>query len=205
MGEVYLAIDEWMEREVAIKLIQRKYADLPDFVDRFRRETKALAKLEHPNIVRIYSAGKAPDGRLYMIMERLRGLSLRKLIDTARRLDAASAVHYGLQIAEAVGIAHARGILHRDIKPENIRPLPRCRPGRRRRSPRRGRCTLPGLWKAKDDFSNAAVWSFVGAGVLGVGTVVYALVGPKKEATGRMQVSPVVTASGGGVWLHGAW
>jgi serine/threonine protein kinase len=120
MGEVYLATDVWMEREVAVKLIQRKYADLPDFVERFRRETKALAKLEHRNIVRVYSAGRAPDGRLYMIMERLHGLSLRKIIETARRLDLVSAIHYGIQIAEGVSIAHAKGILHRDIKPENI-------------------------------------------------------------------------------------
>jgi len=120
MGDVYLATDEWMEREVAIKLIQRKYAALPDFAERFRRETKALAKLTHPNIVRIYAAGKAPDGRLYMIMERLSGLTLRKIIDVAGRLDAVSAIHYGMQIAEAVDVAHAKGILHRDIKPENV-------------------------------------------------------------------------------------
>lgn len=120
MGEVYLATDEWMEREVAIKLIQRKYAAFPDFAERFRRETKALAKLSHPNIVRIYSAGKAPDGRLYMIMERLSGVTLRKIIDVAGRLDAVSVIHYGIQIAEAVDVAHAKGILHRDIKPENV-------------------------------------------------------------------------------------
>jgi eukaryotic-like serine/threonine-protein kinase len=120
MGEVYLATDEWMEREVAIKLIQRKYAAFPDFAERFRRETKALAKLSHPNIVRIYAAGKAPDGRLYMIMERLSGLPLRKIIDVAGRLDAVSVLHYGMQIAEAVDVAHAKGILHRDIKPENV-------------------------------------------------------------------------------------
>jgi serine/threonine protein kinase len=120
MGKVYLAIDEWTEREVALKLIRHTCADLPEFMERFRRESKALARIEHPNLVQLYGAGRAPDGRLYVIMEHLFGLSLRKIIDAAGRLDLVSAIHFGVQIAEALSIAHARGILHRDVKPENV-------------------------------------------------------------------------------------
>src|SRR5262245_26775631 len=86
MGEVYLAKDERHNREVALKLIPPKHAEPPAFVERFQREMKLLSRLSHPNLVQIYKAGRAPppDGRLYILMERLLGITLRKIIDTLR-------------------------------------------------------------------------------------------------------------------------
>jgi len=119
-GVVYEATDTLRAREVALKLIDPRYSNAPDFADRFLEEMASLRKVRHPNIARVFTSGRAPDGRVYFVTELVEGMPLRKLIDTARRLDMVSAMNYGIQITEAVGIAHAKGILHRDIKPENI-------------------------------------------------------------------------------------
>ncbi len=120
MGEVWAATDLELDRPVALKLIRRKHADNADYARRFRRETKVVAKLDHPNIVHLYDARQAPDGRLYMVMQRLRGAPLREVMDRSQRVDLVTAVYYAIQIAAALGVAHEVGISHRDIKPENV-------------------------------------------------------------------------------------
>ncbi len=120
MGEVWAAYDVELDRHVAIKLIQLKLADHPDFARRFITETRTAACLHHANIPQIYTTDSAPDGRLYMVMQRVRGITLRQAIDTHGRVPAVHAVCYVIHAADAVACAHLVGICHRDIKPENI-------------------------------------------------------------------------------------
>jgi serine/threonine protein kinase len=122
MGEVWEAWDGELGRPVAIKLLQRRLADHPDFAPRFARETRIVARLKHPSIPRLYTTGTAPDGRLYMVMELVAGVTLREYMRTQPkgRLDAASAACIAIQLVDALGIAHAASILHRDVKPENV-------------------------------------------------------------------------------------
>ena len=121
MGVVYAVTDVLTERDVALKVIAKRFARDPDFVERFKRECKAVAALAHENIVRLYEANMTPQGDWYLVMERLEGLSLRELLKTAPagRLSVPHATHIVLQLVDALSVAHAKGIWHRDIKPEN--------------------------------------------------------------------------------------
>jgi len=118
MGTVYRAIQLSMDREVAIKVLLRKYAHVPRFVSRFEREASALAVLNHPNIVAVIDRGRVED-MYYFVMEYLHGRTLRYLIrndllSVERSLDIA------IQICQALEAAHACGVVHRDIKPSNM-------------------------------------------------------------------------------------
>lgn len=127
MAEVWLAVDEQLTREVAIKLLKEHIAHDPVVATRFRNEATALAKLRHPNIVGIHDV-VFQDERLYLVMEYIQGRSLRETLDelAARshdkkgRLSPETTVHIGRSIALALHHAHQRGFLHRDIKPANI-------------------------------------------------------------------------------------
>ncbi|WP_438022270.1 serine/threonine-protein kinase [Sorangium sp. So ce233] len=120
MGEVWAALDTTLERPVAIKIIHRALAGEARYADRFLREMKLVARVAHPNIVRLYDAGRAADGRLFMVMERVVGVPLREMIAGGARLDVVRALHYAIQIADALSTAHAAELVHRDVKPENI-------------------------------------------------------------------------------------
>ncbi len=119
MGEVFLAQDAVLAREVAIKVLHRSLAGDQGFVDRFRREARAAATLNHPNIVAVYDWGSV-DGIYYMVMERIRGRSLRELLNAAKRLEPAQAAEVVRQTLVALEHAHRKGIVHRDLKPENV-------------------------------------------------------------------------------------
>ena len=119
MGEVYRATDAVLEREVAIKVLHASLAGDRGFVDRFRREARAAANLNHPNIVAVHDWG-AVDGIYYMVMELVAGRSLRELLNTEGSLAPAQAADVLLQALSALDLAHRRGIVHRDIKPENM-------------------------------------------------------------------------------------
>ena len=119
MGEVFRAHDAVLAREVAIKVLHRSLAGDPAFVDRFRREARAAAGLAHPNIVAIYDWG-AVDGIYYMVMEYVRGPSVRHLLNERGRLEAAQAMEVVRQTLLALGHAHREGFVHRDMKPENL-------------------------------------------------------------------------------------
>jgi serine/threonine-protein kinase len=119
MGEVFRAHDAVLAREVAIKVLHRSLAGDPGFIERFRREARAAAVLNHPNIAAVYDWG-AVDGIYYMVMEFVPGESLRELLNRSRRLAPAQAADALGQILAALDHAHRQGIVHRDIKPENV-------------------------------------------------------------------------------------
>jgi len=119
MGEVFRAHDAVLAREVAVKVLHRSLSSDPGFVERFRREARAAATLNHPNIVAVYDWG-AVDGVYYMVMEYVRGRSVRELLNASGRLALAQAADIIRQTLAALEHAHAKGIVHRDLKPENI-------------------------------------------------------------------------------------
>jgi len=119
MGEVYRAQDAVLAREVAIKVLHRSLAGDQGFVDRFRREARAAATLNHPNIVTVFDWG-AVDGVYYMVMEYVHGRSVREILNARGALAPAQAAAVLDQTLAALDHAHAKGIVHRDLKPENI-------------------------------------------------------------------------------------
>jgi beta-lactam-binding protein with PASTA domain/serine/threonine protein kinase len=119
MGEVFRAHDAVLAREVAIKVLHRSLAGDPAFVDRFRREARAAAGLAHPNIVNVYDWG-AVEGVYYMVMEYVRGPSVRHLLNEQGRMEPAQAAEILRQTLLALGHAHHEGLVHRDMKPENL-------------------------------------------------------------------------------------
>jgi len=119
MGEVFRAQDAVLSREVAIKVLHRSLAGDQAFVERFRREARAAATLNHPHIVAVYDWGSV-DGIYYMVMEYVRGRSVRDLLNANVRLAPAQATDIVRQTLLALEHAHAKGIVHRDLKPENI-------------------------------------------------------------------------------------
>lgn len=117
MGEVYLASDRQMNRKAALKLLPRHFTQSADRVARFGRESRAASALNHPNIVTIYEIGQ-DRGMHFIASEFIEGETLRKKINRGR-MTVKEAVEIAIQIASALGAAHAGGIVHRDIKPEN--------------------------------------------------------------------------------------
>jgi len=118
MGEVYRAHDERLDREVAIKVLPEGVAQDPDRLARFEREAKAVAKLDHPNILAIHDFG-TEDGVTYAVMELLEGENLRERIPSGG-LGWQRASDIGAAVADGLAAAHGKGIVHRDLKPENI-------------------------------------------------------------------------------------
>jgi len=119
MGEVYRAHDAVLARDVAIKLLHPQLAGDRGFVERFRREARAAAILNHPSIVGVYDWGST-DGTYFMVMEYVQGMNLRSLLAEYERLEPAQAVEICLPVLAALDHAHGHGIVHRDVKPENI-------------------------------------------------------------------------------------
>jgi serine/threonine-protein kinase len=119
MGAVYVAVDETLQREVAIKVMHDDLAKDPASVARFRREALAVARLSHPGVVLVYDLVEEP-GRVAIVMERLQGASLRQRLAAEGALSAPEAVAVTRSILEALAAAHAVGILHRDLKPANV-------------------------------------------------------------------------------------
>ena len=117
MGEVYRVTDTRLGREAAMKLLLEQLAREPAAIERFMREARAASSLNHPNIVTIHEIGQSEHG-LYIVMELVRGGPLRKL--PGETMPSRTLVLLARQIAEALAVAHAAGIVHRDIKPENI-------------------------------------------------------------------------------------
>ena len=120
MGEVFLARDRVLERDVALKVLRGQYAENEEFVERFRREAVNVASLSHPNIVSVHDRGEAEDGSYYMAMEYVPGGTLKERIDRDGPLPPATASAVAVQIADALGAAHEQGVVHRDVKPQNV-------------------------------------------------------------------------------------
>ncbi len=119
MAEVWEARDEVLARPVAVKLLLPHLAADPEIVDRFRREARSAARLSHPNVVAVYDT--CDDGEHHaIVMELVRGESLRQLLDREGPLEPARAVAIAASVAEALDHAHRAGLVHRDVKPGNI-------------------------------------------------------------------------------------
>jgi eukaryotic-like serine/threonine-protein kinase len=119
MADVYLAEDQELGRRVAIKILNSRHGNDDQFIERFRREAKNAAALNHPNIVSIYDRGEAED-TYYIAMEFLDGRTLKELIVSRGAAPINVAVEYARQILSALRFAHRHGIVHRDIKPHNV-------------------------------------------------------------------------------------
>ena len=119
MADVYEAEDVHLGREVALKLLHRRFSRDDQFVERFRREVSAAARLQHPHVVSVFDRGEH-DGTYYIAMERLEGRTLKDLILEEAPLDQERVIGLGLQIVEAARFAHEHGVIHRDLKPHNV-------------------------------------------------------------------------------------
>jgi serine/threonine-protein kinase len=120
MGKVFLARDEVLDRDVALKVLREQYAEDEGFVERFGREAKAAASLNYPHIVSVYDRGRTEEGTYYIAMEHVPGGTLKDRILNEGPVEAAEAVRLATQVADALGVAHASGIVHRDVKPQNV-------------------------------------------------------------------------------------
>src|SRR6059058_1845009 len=119
MADVYCAHDSQLGRQIALKMLHRRFARDTEFVERFRREASAAAGLQHPNVVGVFDRGEY-DGTYYIAMEYLPGRTLKEVIRDEAPLDQLRAIDYGIQILQAASFAHRRGVIHRDFKPYNV-------------------------------------------------------------------------------------
>jgi serine/threonine-protein kinase len=119
MSSVYRAFDPTLERWVAIKLMHRDISHDPDQLERFRREARAVAQLNHPHVVTVIDAGE-DDGAPYIVFEYVEGETLKDRIRRLGRLPVSEAVAYAVEIGRALEAAHASLLVHRDVKPQNV-------------------------------------------------------------------------------------
>ncbi len=137
MATVYRAHDPRLARDVAIKVIHPHLRDSPEAKQRFYVEAKAVAKLRHPNIVEVFDVSAEGEAEQYLVVELVRGATLRKLLQQRGAIPPEVAAALGVELLAALAHAHAAGVVHRDIKPENVmiehRPRP---PAQDRAAPR---------------------------------------------------------------------
>jgi len=119
MSSVYKAHDSLLERNVALKVLHEQYNADEDFVERFKREARSVAQLQHPNIVTVIDRGEA-EGRQYIVFEYIDGENLKELVVRKGRLDVREALEIALEVARGLAFAHQNGIIHRDVKPQNV-------------------------------------------------------------------------------------
>lgn len=120
MATVYRARDRRLGREVAVKIIHRHLRDSEEASARFMREARAIAKLRHPNIVEVYDISDEGESERYLVVELVRGTTLRQILKRHGRLEPELAAAITLQIAAGLEHAHRHGVVHRDVKPENV-------------------------------------------------------------------------------------
>jgi serine/threonine protein kinase len=119
MGVIFRALDTKLHRQVAIKILHAHFSGDPDFAERFLREARAMARLDHENIIRVHAVEEEA-GAHYIVMEFFQGADLRKLIRGGRQLSLHETLNISLQVTQALDYAHGHGIIHRDIKPANV-------------------------------------------------------------------------------------
>jgi eukaryotic-like serine/threonine-protein kinase len=118
MSNVFRAHDRLLERTVALKILHEQYTRDEEYVERFRREARAVAQLTHPNIVTVIDRGEQ-EGRQFIVFEYIDGENLKELTNRGP-LDVREAIRLSLQVAHALSFAHERGLVHRDVKPQNV-------------------------------------------------------------------------------------
>ncbi len=118
MGEVYRARDRRLARDVAVKVLPEAFASDAERMRRFEQEARAVAALNHPNVLSVFDTG-TQEGVPYLVCELLEGTSLRELLAHGP-IPARKSVEYAQQIADGLAAAHEKGIVHRDLKPENL-------------------------------------------------------------------------------------
>ena len=119
MSSVYRARDRLLERAVAIKILHEHYSRDEDYVERFRREARAAARLSHPNIVTVIDRGEE-DGRQFIVFEYVDGENLKELVARQGPLPVRTALELAIKVGRALAFAHAAGLVHRDVKPQNV-------------------------------------------------------------------------------------
>jgi eukaryotic-like serine/threonine-protein kinase len=119
MSSVYRARDTLLERNVALKVLHDRYTTDDEFVERFKREARAVAQLSHPNIVTVIDRGE-DGGKQFIVFEYIDGENLKELVVRQGRLSVRDALEVALQIARGLAFAHEHGVVHRDVKPQNV-------------------------------------------------------------------------------------
>ena len=119
MSSVYRAHDQLLDRKVALKVLHQQYTGDEDYVERFRREARAVATLSHPNIVTVIDRGEHED-RQFIVFEYVEGENLKRLIERRGPAPVTTALELAMQIARGLSFAHGRGLVHRDVKPQNV-------------------------------------------------------------------------------------
>jgi len=119
MSSVFRARDRQLDRRVAIKILHPRYADEGEYVERFRREARSVARLSHPNIVTVIDRGE-DGGRQYIVFEFVDGENLKELVSRSGRLPVRRALEVTLAVADGLAFAHENGLVHRDVKPQNV-------------------------------------------------------------------------------------
>ena len=119
MSSVYRAHDRLLERTVALKILHEQFTRDDDYVERFRREARAVAQLAHPNIVTVIDRGEQ-DGRQFIVFEYVDGMNLKELMTQEGPLSPREAIELALQVARGLSFAHESGLVHRDVKPQNV-------------------------------------------------------------------------------------
>jgi serine/threonine-protein kinase len=119
MSKVYRAHDRLLERTVALKILHEHYSQDDEYVERFRREARAVAQIAHPNVVTVIDRGEH-EGRQFIVFEYVDGENLKQLVEREGSLPIRQVIQLGLQVASALAAAHERGVVHRDVKPQNV-------------------------------------------------------------------------------------
>jgi serine/threonine-protein kinase len=119
MSSVYKARDSLLERHVALKILHDQFTSDDDFVERFKREARSVAQLQHPNIVTVIDRGEE-DGRQYIVFEYIEGENLKERVVRKGRLEVREALEIALEVARGLAFAHQNGLVHRDVKPQNV-------------------------------------------------------------------------------------
>src|SRR5437867_8414870 len=119
MSNVFRAHDRLLERTVALKILHEQYTRDEDYVERFRREARAVAQLTHPNIVTVIDRGEQ-EGRQVIVFEYVDGMNLKELMTQEGPLSPREAIELALQVARGLSFAHDQGLVHRDVKPQNV-------------------------------------------------------------------------------------
>src|SRR3954463_9815057 len=119
MSSVFRAHDRLLDRKVALKVLHEQYTADEEYVERFRREARAVAALSHPNIVTVIDRGEH-EGRQFIVFEYVSGENLKQLIVRRGPAPVTTALELGIQMARALSFAHQQGLVHRDVKPQNV-------------------------------------------------------------------------------------